>query len=70
VDVDFYRRRYQKATDETGAVEAIKPLLDGFEDAQVYPSDRQCTIGTIRWHAWDSEPRIEIVLIEATEPRP
>jgi hypothetical protein len=51
-------------------VEAIKPLLDGFEDAQVYVSDRQCTIGTIRWHAWAAEPRIEIVLIEAAEPRP
>lgn len=67
VDVDLYRRRNQKTTDETAVVEAIKPLLDGAEDAQVFVDDRQCTIGTIRWHAWAAKPRIEITLKEVRD---
>lgn len=62
VDMDFYRRPYQKVCDETGAVEAAKPWLDGCEDAQVFTDDKQCTIGAVRWHPTDPEPRIEITL--------
>jgi hypothetical protein len=67
VDIDLYRRPRQQVSDETAAVEAIKPLLDGLEDAGVVGNDKQCTIGAVRWHPTDANPRIALTLTGVAE---
>lgn len=62
VDVVIFRRPRQKRADDTAIIEALKPLLDGCEDAGVVTNDKQCQVGTVEWRPTDPQPRIELTL--------
>lgn len=49
VDVEVRPRPRMQRHDDTAIWEALKPVLDGFEDAGIVANDKQFVIGTLTW---------------------
>ena len=64
VDVLVYPRKGQRSCDDLAMWEALKPTLDGLEDAGVVADDAQFVVGTL---VWLTERRGELVLVLTQE---
>ena len=62
LDVTVCPRPRGKRPDDTSVWEAIKPALDGIEDAGIVTNDRQIAVGTLTW----SKERSATVLLTLT----
>jgi hypothetical protein len=51
VDAEIRPRKGQKRCDDTAIWEALKPTLDGLEDAGIVANDKQFFVGSLTWRA-------------------
>lgn len=62
VDVEVRPRPRMKQHDDTAIWEALKPTLDGFEDAGIVANDKQFMVGTLTWRKWERTGEVVITL--------
>lgn len=66
VDVAVEPRSGQKQPDDGAVWEAMKPILDGLEDANLVSDDKQFVMGTL---TWDKKRRTGSLIVTLTEVR-